>query len=150
MNSKTHQARGKIFIAGMIALAAGLLSSAQTLLAAAQVSPSATHEVVDETGRHVVVPGNVRRMVSLAPSMTETLYALGAQDRLVGVTDYCDYPPEARTKPHVGGARNPSLEAIVAQKPDLVFATTAINRLETVQALARLGFPNPNPMLAEG
>jgi iron complex transport system substrate-binding protein len=141
MNSRTSRAHKKILAAGVAALAATLLSPARAGAAVAQVSPSRTHEVVDETGRRVAVPVTVRRIVSLAPNLTETLYALEAQDRLVGVTDYCDYPPEARTKPRVGGVRNPSLEAILAQKPDLVLATTAINRLETVQALERLGIP---------
>ncbi len=128
-------------MACVITLAAISLSSGQPRAAAARASPSGTHEVVDETGRRVAIPVHARRIVSLAPNLTETLYALGAQDRLVGVTDYCDYPPEARTKPRVGGVRNPSLEAILAQKPDLVLATTAINRLETVQALERLRIP---------
>ena len=141
MGPRTKRTRRKILVAGVMALAAALLSSARLRAAVARVTPSGTHEVVDETGRRVAVPVTVRRIVSLAPSLTETLYALGAQERLVGVTDYCDYPPEARTKPRVGGVRNPSLEAIVGQKPDLVFATTAINRLETVQALERLGIP---------
>jgi iron complex transport system substrate-binding protein len=141
MNSKTKHGHKKNLLSGALALATALLWFARTPVAAAQISPSGTREVVDETGRRVAFPVTVRRMVSLAPSLTETLYALGAQDRLVGVTDYCDYPPEARTKPRIGGVRNPSLEAIVAQKPDLVLATTAINRLETVQALERLGIP---------
>ncbi len=104
---------------------------------AAQVAQ--TREVTDETGRHVAVPVDVRRIVSLAPNLTETIYALGAQDRLVGVTNYCDYPPDALKKTKIGTALNPSLEAIVGLKPDLVLATTAIDRLETVQALERLG-----------
>jgi iron complex transport system substrate-binding protein len=141
MNSKAKREQKKILAAGVIALAATLFPAARSRAGVAQVSPSATHVVLDETGRRVAVPVTVRRIVSLAPNLTETLYALGAQDRLVGVTDYCDYPPEARTKPRVGGVRNPSLEAILAQKPDLVFATTAINRLETVQALERLRIP---------
>ena len=96
-------------------------------------------EVTDETGRRVSVPQPVRRVVSLAPSLTETLYALGAQGLLVGVTDYCDYPPEAQTKPKVGGPINPNLEQVVALKPDLVLVTKSINRRETVEALERLG-----------
>lgn len=98
-----------------------------------------THVVTDDTGRHVTVPLDVRRIVSLAPNLTETVYALGLEDHLVGDTIYCDYPPEARSKPHVGATLNPSLEAILALKPDLVLATTAINRQETVAALERLG-----------
>ena len=113
------------------------------MLAIAWVIPSQVGrgfvQVRDETGRQVMVPAAVRRIVSLAPSLTETVYALGAQERLVGVTDYCDYPPEARTKPRVGGAINPNLEQVVALKPDLVLATRALNRRETVEALERLG-----------
>jgi iron complex transport system substrate-binding protein len=87
------------------------------------------------------VPQPVRRIVSLAPSLTETVFALGAGDRLVGDTDYCDYPVEALAKPKVGGAINPSLEQIVALHPDLVLATKTLNRHETVTALEQLGIP---------
>jgi len=87
----------------------------------------------------VRVPQPVRRIVSLAPSLTETIYALGLQDRLVGDTDYCDYPPDAEKKAKVGGATNPSLERIVTLHPDLVLVTKSLNRLETVRALAELG-----------
>ncbi len=97
--------------------------------------------VVDETGRRVAVPADVRRIVSLAPNLTETIYALGAESRLAGDTDYCDVPADARTKPHVGSIMSPSLEAIVGLKPDLVLATTTINRRETVDALEHLGVP---------
>lgn len=94
----------------------------------------------DEAGRHVQVPANVKRIVSLAPNLTEIVFALGEADRLAGDTDYCDYPAEAAKKPHVGGPVNPNLEQVVALKPDLVLAT-AINRRETVDALARIGVP---------
>jgi iron complex transport system substrate-binding protein len=87
----------------------------------------------------VRVPQPVRRIVSLAPSLTETLFALGAGNLLVGDTDYCDYPPEALSKPKVGGAINPSIEQTVALRPDLVLATKSLNRRETVAALERLG-----------
>jgi iron complex transport system substrate-binding protein len=97
-----------------------------------------TKIVTDETGRQVAVPVNVQRIVSLAPNLTETLYALGLEDKLAGDTIYCDTPSAAKEKPHVGAPVNPSLEAIVALHPDLVLAT-AINRWETVDALTRLG-----------
>ena len=61
-----------------------------------------------------------RRIVSLAPSVTETLFALGLGDRVVGVTRFCSYPPEVRAKPRVGGYFDPSYEAIMALRPDLV------------------------------
>ena len=96
-------------------------------------------EVIDEAGRTVRVPQPVQRIVSLAPSLTETIYALGLQDRLVGDTDYCDYPPDAQKKTKVGGAINPSLEQIVALRPDLVLVTKGLNLLETVHSLDSLG-----------
>jgi len=104
-------------------------------------APPATHEVVDEAGRTVRVPLLPSRIVSLAPSLTETLYALGVQDRLVGDTDYCDFPPDAQKKQKVGGIINPNLEEIAALHPDLVLVTKEINRLETVRALDALGIP---------
>jgi iron complex transport system substrate-binding protein len=97
--------------------------------------------VQDETGRSVRIPIPVRRVVSLAPSLTESIYALGMQDFLVADTDYCDYPPEAKKKHKVGGATNPSLEEIAVLKPDVVLVTKSLNRLETVQQMDRLGIP---------
>ena len=99
-------------------------------------------EVVDETGRTVRVPQSVRRIVSLAPSLTETIYALGLQDRLVGDTDYCDYPPDAQKKTKVGGGINPSIEKIASLHPDLVLVTKSYDRLETTQSLDVLGIPS--------
>jgi iron complex transport system substrate-binding protein len=66
------------------------------------------------------VPGHPQRIVSLAPSLTETLFALGVGDRVVGVTRYCAYPPAARVLPRVGGHLDPNFEAIVSLEPDLV------------------------------
>lgn len=113
--------------------------SAQTPAPASAAAASPSYkEVIDEAGRTVRVPQPVQRIVSLSPSTTETLYALGLQDRLVGDTDYCDFPPDARKKTKVGGAINPSIEEIVALRPDLVLVTK-LNRLETVNALSELG-----------
>lgn len=95
--------------------------------------------VTDEVGRKVDIPATVARIVTLAPNLTETIYALGLEDHLVGDTDFCDTPPAAKAKPHVGNPQNPSLEAIVALHPDLVLATTSINRVETADALKNLG-----------
>ena len=69
-----------------------------------------------------------QRIISLAPNMTEMLFALGLGDRVVGVTSFCDYPPEAGKKPKVGGMSNPSLEAVVSLKPDIVVMTTDGNQ----------------------
>jgi iron complex transport system substrate-binding protein len=93
----------------------------------------------DETGRSVRIPIPVRRVVSLAPSLTESIYALGMENLLVGDTEYCDYPPDAMKKHKVGGAINPSLEEIAALKPDVVLVIKSLNRPETVQQLDRLG-----------
>jgi len=97
--------------------------------------------VTDETGRHMSIPLNVQRVVSLAPNLTETIYALGLDGKLVGDTTYCDIPPAAKEKPHIGSAQEPSLEAIVALHPDLVLATTSINRAQTADALLKIGVP---------
>lgn len=94
--------------------------------------------VRDETGRTVRIPIPVRRIVSLSPSSTETLYALGMDDLLVGDTDYCDYPPAAAKKHRVGGATNPSIEEIATLHPDVVLVTK-LNRIETVEQLERIG-----------
>src|SRR5262249_28515435 len=72
------------------------------------------------------------------PSVTEVLYAIRAQDLLVGVTDFCDYPPEARRKPHVGDMLSPNLETLVTLKPDLVVATREGNRKQTFDQLERI------------
>ena len=92
-------------------------------------------------GRKVRIPQEADRVVSLAPSLTEIVFALADGAHLTGDTDFCDYPPEALRKPHVGGVVNPSLEAIAALMPDLVLATKSINRRETVDALDRIGLP---------
>jgi len=119
------------------------LAFSSTLHAATQTTaPSSYRQVTDEIGRSIRVPQSIHRVVSLAPSLTETVYALGVQDLLVGDTDYCDYPPDAQQKPKVGGATNPSLEAIAALHPDLVLVTKSLNRLETVEALEQIGIPS--------
>jgi iron complex transport system substrate-binding protein len=103
--------------------------------------PAVAWSVTDPTGRRVMVETPPRRIVSLVPSVTELMFAIGAQDRLVGVTDFCDYPDAARRKPSVGGMLAPSLETLVTLKPDLVVATTAGNREETFAQLEQLRIP---------
>jgi len=105
-------------------------------------APPAIREVVDGYGRTVRVPLNPSRIISLAPSLTETVYALGVEDRLVGDTDYCDYPPDAQKKTKVGGVINPNLEQIAALHPDLVLVTKEGNTLDTVRSLDTLGIPS--------
>jgi iron complex transport system substrate-binding protein len=117
--------------------------AAAVLLAALTVSAltAAAVQVTDGTGRTLSLPAPPRRIVSLVPGVTEMLYAIGAEDRLVGRTDFCDYPPAARRKPSVGGTVSPNLEALIALKPDLVVATSAGNSDETRRQLERLRVP---------
>jgi len=119
----------------LVAVAAGF---AALWLAA---GPAAALTVVDMLGREVTLPAAPRRIVSLVPSATELIFALGGEDRLVGRTDYCDYPPAAKDKPSVGGMIAPSLEILVALRPDLVIATTSGNQLDTFAKLKQLGIP---------
>jgi cobalamin transport system substrate-binding protein len=98
-------------------------------------------ELTDEVGRKVQIPEEADRVVSLAPNLTEIVFALGDGNHLAGDTDFCDYPAEALQKPHVGGPVNPNMEVIVSLRPDLVLATKSINRRETVNALDHIGLP---------
>ena len=111
------------------------------LLAIAGAPAAHALDVRDMQGREVTLAGPPRRIVSLVPSVTEVIYALGGEARLVGRTDFCDYPPAARDKQSVGGMVNPSLETIVALRPDLVIVTSAGNREETFRQIIRLGIP---------
>jgi len=127
-----------------------VITAALLLLLVLLPSPAPTLTLMDQTGLEVTLPVPPRRIVSLVPSVTEVLFAIAAQDLLVGVTDFCDYPPEARRKPSVGGMVAPNLETILMLKPDVVIATTAGNREETVVQLQRLRIPvylvNPTTM----
>src|SRR6266446_4333507 len=131
--------RTVIAAALVLLFSSGAICASQTTVAP---PPPSYRQITDEIGRTIRVPQPIHRIVSLAPNLTETIYALGLQDHLVGDTDYCDFPPEARLKAKVGGAVNPSLEAIAALHPDLVLVTKNLNRLETVQALEEIGIPS--------
>jgi iron complex transport system substrate-binding protein len=117
--------------------AAGVL----LVLLLASADPGRAGEVRDMAGRTVRVPDRPARVVSLAPSLTELVFALDAADRLVGVTQHCDYPPAASEKPRVGGIYTPNFEVILSLRPDLVLATTEANRDEHVRALEEIGLP---------
>jgi len=95
----------------------------------------------DDIGRTVQIPSYPRRIVSLAPSITETLFALGLDREIVGVTDFCNYPEAALSKPKVGSFISLSAEKIVSLRPDLILATADGNRKESVEQLVRLGLP---------
>jgi len=101
-------------------------------------TPNGT-SLVDDLGRLVEVEGTPERIVSLAPANTEILFALGLGDSVVGVTDFCDYPPEAMDKEKVGAYYPPDIEKIIALNPDLILATD-IHRHEAIPALEDHGF----------
>jgi iron complex transport system substrate-binding protein len=98
------------------------------------------HIYTDEIGRKVKIPDVPKRIVSLAPSITEILFALGLNEEIVGVTHFCDYPEAALEKPKIGGFINPSIEKIVSIKPDLIIGTRDGNPMETIDRLSGLGF----------
>ncbi|OGP89204.1 MAG: hypothetical protein A2031_04565 [Deltaproteobacteria bacterium RBG_19FT_COMBO_43_11] len=104
-------------------------------------SESFSCEVTDEIGRKVNIQQFPRRIISLAPGITETLYALNLDNNIAGVTTFCDWPAAARKKPQIGGFTNPSIEKIVFLKPDLILATADGNRKDTVRQLERIGLP---------
>lgn len=89
--------------------------------------------------RSVSVGDEVRRIVSLAPSVTETVAALGAADWLVGVSVHCDYPPKVRKIERVGTFLSPKVESIVAKKPDVVLAVPSPSNRNPVESLRELG-----------
>lgn len=95
---------------------------------------------VDDTGRKIHLAATPRRIVSLAPSITETLFAIGAGGQIAGVTQFCDFPPDALGKPKVGYA-NPNVESLVALQPDLVLAPREFVRPELLTALDQLRIP---------
>jgi iron complex transport system substrate-binding protein len=82
-----------------------------------------------------------RRIVSLAPAVTETLFALGAGDEVVGVSQYCDYPPEVAHLPRVGSFLTPNVEAIVGLRPDLIIGPGLSSSRREVRALGAMGYP---------
>lgn len=92
---------------------------------AAPNSSQTSRKLIDDAGRSVEVPLRVDRIISLAPNLTEIVYAIGAGDRLVGNTAYCDFPPAAKSVEKVGDTLHPSLERIIGLRPQLVLVSTA-------------------------
>ena len=111
------------------------------LLLCCWISPAAAIARLDALGRPVDLPAVPQRIVSLAPSVTETLFALGVGDRVVGVTRYCDYPAAARSRTKVGGYTNPNLELILTLNPDLVIVSTGKSSPLLPERLSELGLP---------
>jgi iron complex transport system substrate-binding protein len=99
--------------------------------------PSGEIVVTDQDGREVVFTEIPQKIVSLSPSNTEVIFALGLEDRLVGVTEYCNYPLEALEKEIVGGFSTPNIERIMELQPDLIIASTI--HAEEIPRMEELG-----------
>jgi iron complex transport system substrate-binding protein len=114
-----------------------LLSISLVLTACSPTEQTPVDYVFDDLGRLVAINGTPQRIISLAPSNTEILFALGLGDKVVGVTDWCDYPPEALEKEKVGGYDTPDIEKIVALNPDLILVAygTPIDVINTMEGL---------------
>src|SRR5439155_6589190 len=95
--------------------------------------------VTDDAGRRVTLAAPAQRIVSLLPSFTELLFAIGAGDRLVGRTAWCDYPPEALAVPSVGDGMPPNVEAVAARHPDLTVLYRSRPNVTAAEQLERLG-----------
>ena len=102
---------------------------------------AAALEVVDDSGQRITLVGPARRIVSLAPHVTELLFAAGAGDRVIAGVDYSDHPPAARRLRTVGSYTDVNVEAVLALRPDLVVGWRAGNRPEQLQQLEQLGLP---------
>ena len=105
-----------------------------------QRQASTTDTVTDDYGRTVVVPAHPQRVVSLSPAVTEIMFALGADDLLVGRTDFCEYPDEASQIPSIGGISNLNIEKILSLKPDLVISGSMVGKKATDQ-MDQMGTP---------
>ncbi len=116
----------------------GLLAGATLALTAHATLPIS---VTDDEGREITLAAPAQRIVSLAPHVTEVLFAAGAGSRIVGAVAYSDYPPEATEIPRVGGYVSIDLEAVVALRPDLVIAWSSGNREAHLNKFAALGIP---------
>jgi iron complex transport system substrate-binding protein len=111
------------------------------LLTSVAVPGFASRTLKDELGRTVEVPDHPHRVICLIPSVVDVVYSLGAGADVVAISDFTKYPKEALQKPSIGLPLNPSIEAIVALRPDLVLGSGDLNVLESADSLERLGIP---------
>src|SRR5213596_4116895 len=116
-----------------------LLAALPACREAGRAPPRGHLVVTDDAGRRVALAAPARRVVSLLPSFTELLFAIGAGDRLVGRTQWCDYPPAALSIPSVGDGLPPNIEAVMARQPDLVVLYNAGPNVTAAKQLERAG-----------
>lgn len=112
-------------VVGVIGLVTALWFACSRPIANVALVMQPTRQVADDLGRSVIVPVPITRVVSTAPSVTENIFAVGAGDRLVGVTTFCNYPEGAKAIAKIGDTLNPNVETIVALKPDIVLVSSA-------------------------
>ncbi len=112
---------------------------ATVLLACESREQQGEGPLVDDTGHHVSLTRPPTRIVSLAPGHTELLFAIGAGDRVVGRTRWCDYPPAVDAIPSVGDGLNPNVESILARNPDLVVFYASPSNEPAIARLEQLG-----------
>jgi iron complex transport system substrate-binding protein len=130
-----------LVLAGMLAGCGGA-ATPTSKPAAAIPATTFPMTITDSLKRQVTLPAQPKRLISLAPSVTEILFAVGAGEEVVGVTSYCNYPPEALKKEQIGGfdPKTMSIEKIISLKPDLVLASDDFQQ-PVIDALAALNVP---------
>ena len=126
---KVDRLRTKRVLIAAAMLLAGLASGCARQVPA-PTAEAKTRAVIDDLGRAVQIPEKVDRVISLAPNLTEIVFAVGGGPKLVGVTTFCNYPPEAQSIRKVSDTLTPNIESIVALRPQIVFVSTA-SQLET-------------------
>ena len=124
-----------------LVLLAGLLGCGKTTVPESNQGELAGDypvKITDILGREVVIEKRPEKVISLAPAPTEILFAIGAGDQVIGVSEYCDYPEEALSKPKMGDFMNPNLELIVEQEPDVIFVAAGVQE-DFINRLTELG-----------
>ncbi|MCQ2283569.1 MAG: ABC transporter substrate-binding protein [Bacteroidales bacterium] len=126
-----------IFTVIIIAVCFGLLGGCKSPEKSKQTS---FFEWTDAYGRAVHLEKEPQRIVSLSPSITEILYLIGAQDKLVGVSDFCKYPSEVEKLPKMGGMQNINMEALLSVRPDVVLIGSIVSKKD-VEAIEKMHIP---------
>ncbi len=96
--------------------------------------------VIDSIGREVVIEKTPEKIISISPAITEILFAIGLDQEIIGVSDYCDYPEAALAKDKIGGFKDPNVEVILSMDPDLVFASAGVQE-ELITTMEELNLP---------
>ena len=124
----------RVFLLGLVLVVGCGQSNNETTQA------SSNDTITDDHGRVVDVPSTPKRVVSTSPAVTEIMFALGAQDLLVGRTDFCTYPPKAQKIPSIGGISDLNIERILELKPDLIISGSMVDKKITEQ-MDKMGKP---------